>query len=214
RFFQASFAPTGMARSITVRLTPEKGGDPLDVTLPRDGSTKLPDGTTVTFADFRADFSLGQEEQNADTSDYSNPAAVLSVKPPNGQAVQAFAFPPAMAENAPFAKRPVAGYTYRLVDFEKAAAAHILSIQHDPGSAVVYVGFALLALTLVSVFFFSHQRVWALIEESKSGDYNVIKGSYDLVLGGNTNRNRLGFESRFKSLVSAITGKAEEVEES
>src|SRR5205085_6263621 len=71
RFFQASFAPTGMARQITLRVTPEKGGDPLEVTIPRDGSATLPDGTVVEFADFRADFSLGQE-QNVDTSDYSN----------------------------------------------------------------------------------------------------------------------------------------------
>jgi cytochrome c biogenesis protein len=208
RFFQASFAPTGMARKITLRLTPEKGGDPLDVTIPRDGAATLPDGTVVEFADFRADFSLGQQEQNVDTSDYSNPAAVLNVKPPQGQAVQAFAFPPAVAENAPIAKRAVAGYTYRLIDFEKAAVAHILSIQRDPGSNVVYVGFTLLALTLVSVFFFSHQRVWALIESRNERDYEVV-------IGGNTNRNRLGFESRFKSLTSAISGhESPEVEES
>src|SRR2546421_2361895 len=206
RFFQASFAPTGMARQITLRVTPEKGGDPLEVTIPRDGSVTLPDGTIIKFADFKADFSLG-EEQNVDTSDYSNPAAALNVKPPGGEAVQAFAFPPAVAENAPFAKRAVAGYTYRLIDFEKAAAAHILSIQHDPGSTVVYIGFTLLALTLISVFFFSHQRVWALIEDKG-------RKGYDVVIGGNTNRNRLGFESRFKHLVSAINGKSPEVKES
>ncbi len=206
RFFQASIAGE-MARTITVRLTPEKGGDPLDVTIPRDGKVTLPDGTVVEFADFRSNFSLGQEEQNADSSDYSNPAAVLSVKPPQGQPVQAFAFPPAVAENAPIAKRPVAGYTYRLIDFEKAAAAHILSVQHDPGSTVVYIGFTLLALTLVHVFFFSHQRVWALVEGKGKRDYEVV-------IGGNTNRNRLGFESRFKRLTSAISGQSPEVEES
>lgn len=206
RFFQASFAPIGMARQITLRVVPEKGGDPMEVTIPRDGNATLPDGTIIQFADFKADFSLGGEE-NADTSDYSNPAAVLSVKPPGGQAVQAFAFPPAVAENAPFAKRAVAGYTYRLMDFEKAAAAHILSIQHDPGSTVVYIGFTLLALMLISVFFFSHQRVWALIEDKGQKSYYVV-------IGGNTNRNRLGFESRFKNLVSAISGKTQEVEES
>lgn len=211
RFFQASIMGEA-ARTITVRLTPEQGGDPLDVTIPRNGSATLPDGTVVEFVDFRGNFSLGQEEQDAGSTNYSNPAAVLRVKPPQGQAAQAFAFPPAVAENAPIAKRPVAGYTYRLIDFEKAAAAHVLSVQHDPGSRVVYMGFALLALTLVSVFFFSHQRVWALVEETKSGDYNVIKRSYGVTLGGNTNRNRLGFETRFKRLVSAITGQAEEVE--
>ncbi|MDQ3818174.1 MAG: cytochrome c biogenesis protein ResB [Acidobacteriota bacterium] len=206
RFFQASIAGE-MARKITVRLTPEKGGDPLDVTIPRDGSATLPDGTVVQFADFRANFTLGQEEQDSGQTNYSNPAAILIVRPPQGEAAQAYAFPPAVAESAPFAKRAVAGYTYRLMDFEKAAAAHILSVQHDPGSTVVYLGFAMLALTLISVFFFSHQRVWALIEDKGKKDYDVL-------IGGNTNRNRLGFETRFKNLISAISGKQQEVEES
>jgi cytochrome c biogenesis protein len=207
RFFQASFSPAGMARAITVRATPEKGGEPLDVTIPRDGSITLPDGTVLAYADFWADVSTGPEK-NVDTSDYSNPAAVLNVKTPQGQPERAFAFLPAMAENAPIAKRAVGGYTYRLIDYEKVADAHILSIQHDPGSTVVYIGFTLLALTLINVFFFSHQRVWALIEDGADGNYEVT-------MGGNTNRNRLGFEGRFKRLTNAINGQPqEEVEES
>ncbi len=206
RFFQASFAPSGKARTVTVRLTPEASGEPLDVTLPRDGSTTLPDGTRIALADFWADVSQGPQE-NVDTSDYSNPAAVLSVTPPGGQTERAFAFPPEMAENAPIAKKAVGGYTYRLTDFEKAANAHILSIQHDPGSTVVYIGFGLLGLTLIAVFFFSHQRIWALIEEKEQGNYEVV-------MGGNTNRNRLAFETRFKRLKNIISGQPQEVEES
>jgi len=79
-----------------------------------------------------------------------------------------------MAERAPFARQPVAGYTWRLVDFEKAPKAHILAIQKDPGSTVVYVGFTLLGLTLCAVFFFSHQRVWAMVEGRAEGGYDVI----------------------------------------
>jgi cytochrome c biogenesis protein len=206
RFFQASFAPSGKARTVTVRLTPEKGGEPLDVTIPRDGSATLPDGTRIALADFWADVSVGPEE-NVDTSDYSNPAAVLSVTTPQGQPERAFAFPPEMAENAPIAKRPVGGYTYRLIDFEKAANAHILSIQHDPGSTMVYIGFGLLGLTLISVFFFSHQRVWALVEDRAERNYEVV-------MGGNTNRNRLAFETRFKRLTNVLSGHPNEVEES
>ena len=177
------------------------------MTIPRDGSATLPDGTVVALADFRADFSAGPEE-DGDTSDYSNPAAILKVKTPQGQTENAFAFSPAMAENAPIAKKPVAGYTYRLIDFERVPFMHALSIQHDPGSPVVYLGFLLLALTLVNVFFFSHQRIWALIEEKASG-------SYEVTMGGNTNRNRLGFEGRFKRLTNLISGKTDnEVEES
>jgi cytochrome c biogenesis protein len=206
RFFQASFAPSGMARTVTLRLNPEKGGDPLEVTLPRDGSATLPDGTVVALADFWADV-RERGEKNADTSNYSNPAAILRVTPRQGEPETAYAFPPGVAEDAPIAKRPVGGYTYRLIDFEKVPYMHALSIQHDPGSIVFYIGCALLGLTLVYVFFFSHQRAWALIEEKADK-------TYDVILGGNTNRNKLAFETRFKRLTNILSGHPQEVEES
>jgi cytochrome c biogenesis protein len=102
-------------------------------------------------------------------------------------------------------KQPVGGYTYKLVDFEKSPAAHMLAVQNDIGSTVVYIGFALLALTLSAVFFFSHERVWAQVEERGEG------GEVEVVLGGNTNRNRLGFEDRFKRLRDTLGASAVEV---
>ena len=116
----------------------------------------------------------------------------------------AFAFTPQMAENAPIAKRAVGGYTFRLVDFEKVPQGHVLSVQRDPGATVVYLGFGLLGLTLCAVFFFSHQRVWALVEERGPGHHEVV-------LGGNTNRNKLGFEDRFKRIAAALGGQTVEV---
>ncbi|MEJ7713887.1 MAG: hypothetical protein WKF84_29580 [Pyrinomonadaceae bacterium] len=49
----------------------------------------------------------------------------------------------------------VAGYKYRLADFEKVADAHVLSVQRDPGATVFYIGGALLGLSLSAVFFFT-----------------------------------------------------------
>jgi hypothetical protein len=38
---------------------------------------------------------------------------------------------------------------------------------------------------------------------------------FDVILGGNTNRNKLGFEDRFKKLINEIKGQSPvEVEES
>ncbi|MCA1593995.1 MAG: cytochrome c biogenesis protein ResB [Acidobacteria bacterium] len=207
RLFQASFIADGKARSITLRVTPESGGAPQDVNIPRAGSATLPDGTRIDFMDFNAQFSLGSEQVETERSVYTNPAATLLIHPPGGEAVKAFAFSPDMAERAPIAKKPVAGYTWRLVDYEKVPLAHVLSIQKDPGSPVVYVGFLMLAMTLGAVFFFSHQRVWALVEER--GPQN-----FEVVLGGNTNRNKLGFGDRFKRLTGAISGEVLEVKKS
>ena len=83
-------------------------------------------------------------------------------------------------------------YQFVLTDFEKAPTASVLSVQYDPGARVVYAGFTILCLTLIAVFFFSHQRLWIVVE-----DGNVY-------LGGDANRNRLGFEDRAKKLAALI----------
>jgi cytochrome c biogenesis protein len=195
RFFQASFVATGRARNISVRLTAADGATQ-DIEIPRNGTVSLADGTLVRFVDFRGNFSLGKEDPNEDTSNYPNPGAVLQVTPPGGTAQTAYAFGEKMA-NLPIAAKPVAGYTYRLTKFEKVADQHILSVQRDPGANVVYIGFVLLSLTLVAVFFFSHQRVWAMIENVSGNDFKVT-------FGGNTNRNQTAFSEKFKRFIRSF----------
>lgn len=196
RFFQASFTPVGRARNITVRFTPESGGPTEDVVIPRDGSVTLPDGKKINFSEFRGNFSIGKEDPNEDTSAYPNPGAILQVINPGNPPQTAYAFGSQMA-NLPIAKKPVAGYTYQLVDFEKAPDRHILAIQRDPGTNVVYVGFVLLFITLVAVFFFSHQRVWAAIEKTTDG-------KFDVTLAGNVNRNQNAFNEKFTRFMESL----------
>lgn len=202
RFFQASFVSIGRARNITVRLIPVDGGQPRDISLPRDGSVVLDDGMKIRFAEFRGNFRVGPEDPNDDTSAYPNPGVVLQVTPPNSTVMNAYAFGPQMID-MPVAKKPVGGYTYQLIDFEKVSDQHILSVQRDPGATVVYVGFSLLVLTLVAVFFFSHQRVWAVVEEGPAGRSTVT-------IGGNTNRNQNGFDEKFKRFIDDLRRRAAE----
>jgi cytochrome c biogenesis protein len=185
RFFQASFISTGRARNITVTATPADGGAPIDVKIDRDGSATLPDGTVIRFAEFRGNFRVGPEDPNEDTSSYPNPAAVLQVVRPGETAQTAYAFGPQMA-NIPIAGKPIGGYTYRLTNFEKVSDRHILSVQRDPGANIVYIGFAMLFVTLVAVFFFSHQRTWVAIDGER------------IVTAGNTNRSQNAFADKFE----------------
>lgn len=197
RLFQASFISLGRARNITLRLTPQGGGAPQDVTIPRDGSATLADGTRIDFENFLPDFTIGEGGRpDTKSQDYNNPAAVLKVTTPTGEAKRAYAFATELPAGAPVGAA-VAGYKYHLADFEKVPDAHVLAIQKDPGKWPFYIGGLLLILTLGAVFFFSHQRVWAMIEAGKDG-------GFETVLGGNTNRNKLGFEDRFKKLTSAL----------
>jgi cytochrome c biogenesis protein len=209
RFFQASFASFGMARNITLRLTPTAGGAaPQEVTIKRDGSTTLADGTKIVFEDFQPDFVIGQGgKPDSASSDYNKPAAILKVINPSGEQKRAYAFQMELPSGAPVGT-PVFGYKFKLVDFEKVPLQHMLAIQKDPGKLPFYLGGLMLILTLGAVFFFSHQRVWAVIEEGDGG------GGCEVALGGNTNRNKLGFEDRFKKLVKAIGGDTKEVPQS
>ncbi len=195
RFFQASFVAIGRARNITIQLK-DANGATHNVTIPRDGSKTLPNGTNIKFADFRGSFNVGQENPNVDTSTYPNPGAILQVTEKNGKPQTAYAFTKS-AGDIPIASNAVGGYKYQLADFEKVADQHILSVQRDPGSNVVYIGFALLFISLAAVFFFSHKRVWTSIVPNADGGFKLI-------IGGNTNRNQPAFEEKlgrfYKSL--------------
>lgn len=204
RFFQSSFTPVGRARNITLGLTPSGGGTPTEITIPRDGSAKLDDGTEVRFVEFRGNFSLSKEDPNESTGDYPNPAAILQVTPPNGAPMTAYAFG-AQVKDIPIAGKPIAGYTYLLKDFEKVGDQHILSVQRDPGATVVYVGFTLLTVTLIGVFFFSHQRVWVLIEPDETDTFNVL-------VGGNTNRSQTAFDEKFNRFTSSLRERNKEAQ--
>jgi len=197
RFFQASFIPNGKARNITLKLTPENGGNPIEVSIPRDGSTVLQDGTTINFKDFYSSFIVGPNGiQEIRGPEYTKPVAVLEVTKLNSQSEKAMAFQMDIPDDVPIAK-PVAGYKFKLVDFEKAPQAHVLALNKDPGMLPFYIGGAILIAALIGVFFFSHQRVWALVEEKEEGKFSVT-------FGGNTNRNQLKFEDNFKSIVNKL----------
>jgi cytochrome c biogenesis protein len=200
RFFQASFIDVGRARQITLRLTREADGYQTDVTIPRDGSIDLSDGTHIDFVNFQPDFTLAGGQATTASGEYNNPAAILNVRGADGTQDRAYAFTRELPPNAPVG-RAVGGYKFRLVAFEKVPDAHVLAIQKDPGATVFYVGSAMLIMTLVGVFFFAHQRVWAVVEERGAGEFEVV-------VGGNANRNAVAFGDRFKRLVAAISGEA------
>ena len=195
RLFQASFINVGKARNVTIAATPGNGGEPQMIQIPRDGAANLADGTQVALTDFKANFSMGQPDDEEESSDYQNPGAILSVGQPGQPTQTAYAFTPAVG-NIPVASKPIGGYTFKLVDFEKVADGHIIAVQRDPGATVVYIGFALLILTLVAVFFFSHKRVWAVI--TPDGETSRV------VIGGNTNRSQSAFDEKFTGLVQRL----------
>jgi cytochrome c biogenesis protein len=155
------------------------------------------------YSGFHANFSVGRDQQVVRTRElmasmsYENPAANLAYAMPDGQKGEVWAFNETYANtvvNAPFLKKFMenSAYQFVLTDFERAPMGSVLSVQFDPGAKIVYAGFTILCLMLIAVFFFSHQRLWIVVE-----DGNVY-------LGGDANRNRLGFEDRAKKVAELI----------
>ncbi len=198
RFFQASLSGMNSAREIKLRLTPN-GGTAQEVTIKRNGDAKLPDGTRLKYVNFIPGAQFTEEGKiSIGAAEYINPAALVSYITPDGKQGDAWAFNEAFIgqiAGAPFLKQRFIDphpFSVVLTDYQKVSQKHILSVQYDPGAKIVYVGFTILCLTLLFVFFFSHQRLWLVVE-----DNNVY-------VGGDSNRNKLGFEDRAKRLIALI----------
>ncbi len=199
RFFQAQTIPVGNAREIELGVVSHNGGEATTVKIPRLGSATLQDGTKIEYEEFLPDFFLNGDKPDTRSGEYNNPAAVLGVTPPDGERIRVFAMGSSAAKNAPMLSAPKAGYKWTLANYEKAPLAHILSIKYDPfnGAFIAWYfgGFGLIG-ALGFVFFFSHKRAWALIENRD--------GTTEIVLAGNANRNHIGFEEKFKKIVHDI----------
>ncbi|MEQ1922943.1 MAG: cytochrome c biogenesis protein ResB [Pyrinomonadaceae bacterium] len=203
RFFQAQTIPVGNARVIKLALTPESGGQPIAVEIPRNGQTALLDGTQVEFDEFMPDFVMGSDgKPDTRSGEYNQPAAILNVTPPNGERTRVFAMPASIADRIPMGNAKL-GYKWRLAEFEKSPLAHILSIKYDPFEAAFiawYIGGFGLIGALAFVFFLSHKRIWAHIEKREDGTTEVV-------LAGEANRNQLGFSDKFKKIAGDLKRK-------
>jgi cytochrome c biogenesis protein len=74
-----------------------------------------------------------------------------------------------------------------------------LQVTKDPGVWIVWVGCSLMIFGFIVSFYFSHQRIWVRIPKEGSQ-----KGGREIVLAGSVNRNRIGFEKAFQSLVEGV----------
>jgi cytochrome c biogenesis protein len=180
----------GNARQVTLAFEASDGSS-REVTIPRNGVADLDGIGQVSYVDFYPDFTIDHGHPENASGDYNNPAAELRIKGADGSLRTAFA----QTARSEVRDATPGGSGILLKSFEKVATSHTLTVQYDPGRIPVYIGFTLLILSLSGVFFFSHQRMWAVIEPN--GKRSRVH------FGGHTNRNRSTFEVQFKSLVDA-----------
>ncbi|HSI89370.1 MAG TPA: cytochrome c biogenesis protein ResB [Pyrinomonadaceae bacterium] len=190
RFFQGAAGTRGRARSVVLEAHRAAGGAVERAEITRDGTARLSSGAELRLAGFRGNYHSRPEAPAEDTSSYPNPAALIEVTTADG--VEMTPVFPGGVGDAPIAGRPTGGYTFKMLDFERVADRHELFIQRDPGVNFVYAGFAILAAALGAVFFFSHRRLWAVIEPAQVGSR--------VTLAGHANRNTLAFDEKLKML--------------
>jgi ResB protein required for cytochrome c biosynthesis len=216
RFFQSQFSPVASARQVVVSFEPIAGGEAVTAKIRRNEIVDVPGIGSVRFVAFYPDFDIADSGFTPiQSGEYSKPFAQLEILTPNGERRAALALGPQAAAFFDLGKSgqgakddverelSINGRRILLKDFEKVSRAHTLTIQYDPGRTPVYIGFVLLLIALCGVFFFSHQRVWAVIEPS--GSHTEGK----LYIGGNVNRNRQAYEDTFNRMVSLAIGKSE-----
>jgi cytochrome c biogenesis protein len=207
RFFQASAVTIGSASSMTFELTPDASGEqPITLVLKRNETATLPNGTKIEYENFLPDFVMKGNQFSTQSAEYNNPVAILRVTTPAKEGkpeetTKVFAFANKLPDSAPIAA-PKAGYRWHMKDYVKSPLAHILSIKYDPfGASFIawYVGGLGLVGALAFVFFSSHRRVWAMIDRKDDGRFEVV-------FGGDANRNNLAFEDKFRTLVGRFAG--------
>src|SRR5205085_2629865 len=219
RFFQSQFSPVGNAREITIGFQLVNGGNEVVATLGRKGSDApqavvVPGIGLVSYVGFYPDFDVSGDDFITKSGEYNRPVAQLDILGADGKHRVALALGAQAATDffAEADRRSMEGRENQLLynghrvllkHFEKVSGAHTLTIQYDPGRTPVYIGFVLLLIALCGVFFFSHQRVWAVMEPS--GNHTGGK----LYIGGNVNRNRQAYEDTFNRMVLLAIGKSE-----
>jgi cytochrome c biogenesis protein len=91
-------------------------------------------------------------------------------------------------------QRPGTTYTFHL----KERYATGLQVAKDPGVGTVYLGFIIMTLGMLVVFFMTHRRLWVHVEESGTRTRVVFSGV--------SNKNKQGFADQF----AGLEGKLEE----
>ena len=96
----------------------------------------------------------------------------------------------------PFPPSPPENYTISYGGYWGARYTG-LQVTKDPGVWVVYTGFILLCIGPLIAFFGSHKKLWVWVQDRK--------GQTVILVAGTANRNRLGFERQFNTLVEEIS---------
>ena len=177
-FYQSNFGPAG-SEIVTIKVK-LRGEDKAQIfALRRGARAKLPDGTSVTLAEFSPSYrNLG-------------PAARLMVKKQGEAATSVVIF----KNFAELDKQRKGTYLFTLEEFDQRYYTGLQATK-DPGVWVVWLGCTLLVVGCLIAFFISHRRLWVILQQKD--DKVVVR------MVGTAHRNQPAFELFFDELKQAF----------
>jgi cytochrome c biogenesis protein len=196
-FFQNSYGeqPDGIEEA-NIRVT-GPGIDTAGVllTIALNTATKLPgNALTITLKRYVCDFVIGSDNQGVSSrSDKPNNPAIQA------QILQGtdilytnwsfLNFPDIHQENA-------RGYKVAFLDYAPQYYTGI-KVSKNPGNVFIWLGFALMTIGILLVFYFPHKSFWLFIEPAGAASSRVIAG-------GSSSRSLAAFQDEFKHIVDAL----------
>jgi len=149
-------------------------------------------GLSLRALQFIPDFAMHGGEVHSHSNELNNPALQVEVTESGGSQWKTWAFQK-MPDFHPSEAMP---YNIRFVSVRMSHFTG-LQIAKQPGQNIIWTGCFLMVAGLLVSFYFSHQRVWALVRVNEKGE-SVLR------LGGNANKNKLDFEKQFRALEQSL----------
>lgn len=203
RFYQTSFDPDNprveaQIDSALIVIKHQSDEAALDtVYLSQTQPIKLPDGNELKLARFLPDFRLDGGKAVSASAQLRNPALLLEVYNNGGELYHQWCFTRSSFQHS----QAQAAYSFQALDFFgfKASITYptVLQVNRNPGSWLIWLGFALATLGLILSFYLVHRRLWVVIREKGESRCEVL-------MGGSTAKNPDLFRQKFERWVQHL----------
>jgi len=180
-FYQSSY---GNAGDYFFTVSAPDGKNAMPVTLNRNESVTLPDGSTMHIVEETDDVSRF-------VPNLSGPAVQVEMHSPRGATDKVIVYANHPELNINYALEHKMGVVLQYKGSQKRMFTG-LQVAKDPGVWIVWLGCALMVVGIYGAFLMSHRRIWVRLQNGH------------VTIGGNASKNQASFEQYFKELETKL----------
>jgi len=180
-FYQSSY---GNAGDYFFTVSSPDGKNAMPVTLNRNESATLPDGSTMHIVEETDDVSKF-------VPDLTGPAVQVEMHTPQGGTEKVIVYANHPVLNIKYALEHKLGVVLQYKGSQKKMFTG-LQVAKDPGVWIVWLGCALMVVGIYGAFLMSHRRIWIRLQNGH------------VVMGGNASKNQASFEQYFEQLAKKL----------